>query len=201
MGVDGDAKSVALGVPYLTPFAFGKCGLVLPRYPKTRVLLAYRKGDPNDPIDLGALWQSGHVPTGAAMGDWWLSLPAKLDGDPLASADDSETSSDHDKYSGKISQDLIDAAGRRAIDVATLRIRAGSDTLNDVGTKITPAPDGSALVIEHTKNGNTASITIKDDASIEMSSSTKITFTSQGDIEMHAQNVKVHVSGKMDVAS
>lgn len=201
VNVDHLSKVQATGVPYLTPFAFGKCGLVLPRYPKMRVLLAYRKGDAHDPIDVGAVWQSGHAPPNAAMGDWWLSLPAKLDGDPDASAPDDDDDSPPADYSGKISQDLTDARGRRAIDVATLRIRACGDTLENAGTKITPAPDGSALVIEHTKNGKTASITIKDDASIEINSDTKITFTSQGDIEMHAANVKVHVSGKMDVAS
>lgn len=201
VNVDHLHKVQATGVPYLTPFAFGKCGLVLPRYPKMRVLLAYRKGDANDPIDVGALWQSEHTPPNASMGDWWLSLPAKLDGDPAATATDDDDASPPDDYSGKVSQDLTDARGRRAIDVSTLRIRACSDTLEDVGTKITPTPDGSALVIEHTKNGKTASITIKDDSSIEISSDTKITFTSQGDIEMHAANVKVHVSGKMDVAS
>ena len=132
MDVYRDAKSVALGVPYLTPFAFCKCVLVLPRYPKTRVLLAYPKGYPNYPIDLCALWQSCHVPTGAAMSYWWLSLPAKLYCDPLASAYYSDTSSYHYYYSDKISQDLIYAACLRAIYVATLLIRASSDTLNDV---------------------------------------------------------------------
>jgi hypothetical protein len=186
-------------VPYVTPFAFGKCGLVLPRYPNTRVLLAYRKGDPNDPIDIGALWQSGHIPPNASPGDWWLSLPARVDGTPPSSVEDTDTSTKD--YDGKISQDLIDGAGHRALEVSTLRIRVGADMLSDVGNKVTPAPDGTACVIEHTKNGKSATITIKDDASIEISSDTGISFTTKGDIEMKAANVNVHVSGHMDVAS
>jgi hypothetical protein len=62
------------GVPYATPWAWGKCGLVLPRYPGTRVVVAHRQGRPNDPIDVGALWESGHGPD-SEPGDWWLILP------------------------------------------------------------------------------------------------------------------------------
>ncbi|MEK8105538.1 hypothetical protein NKG94_11055 [Micromonospora sp. M12] len=47
---------------YLTPFAWGGCGLILPRYPGTRVALAYRNGAPDDPVEVGALWPTGHAP-------------------------------------------------------------------------------------------------------------------------------------------
>ena len=206
--IDRDSYNVLDGIPYLTPFALGSCGLVLPRYPNTRVLLAYRKGDASDPVDIGALWQTGHVPANAAAGDWWLSLPAYDAGTNIpVSIEDTDTDG-HD-YDGKISQDLIDANGQRAIDVATLRIRAGADSLDKTGTKVTTAPSGTAIVIEHTKNGKTASITINDDASIEIKSDTKITFTSSeidmnvvqnGNLNISAANVTVKVSGHMDVS-
>jgi hypothetical protein len=196
---DEKARQKLAGVPYATPFAFGKCGLVLPRYPNTRVLLAYRKGDPHDPVDIGSLWQSGHIPPNAEPGDWWLSLPARVGTAPPSTIEDSDTATND--YDGKISQDLIDGAGHRAIEVTTLHIRVGADLLSDAGQRVTLAPDDTALVIEHTKNGKSARITIKDDASIEISSDTKISFTTQGDIEMHAANVNVHVSGHMDVGS
>jgi hypothetical protein len=196
---DEKGRQAVAGVPYLTPFALGKCGLVLPRYPNTRVMIAYRRGDPHDPVDIGALWQSGHIPPKTEPGDWWLSLPARVGGTPPSSIDDTDTATND--YDGKISQDLIDGQGQRALEVTTLRIRVGADLLSDAGNRVTPAPDGTAVVIEHTKNGKSASITIKDDSSIEISSDTKITFTTQGNIEMKAANVNVHVSGRMDVAS
>jgi hypothetical protein len=198
--IDRDSYGDVTNIPYLTPFALGKCGLVLPRYPNTRVLLAYRKGNASDPIDVGSLWQTGHAPSNAAAGDWWLSLPAYGTGTQIPSTIDDADTDGHD-YDGKVSQDLIDGHGQRAIDVASLRIRAGADSLDEAGTKVTTAPSGTAIVIEHTKNGKTASITINDDASIEIKSDTKITFTSGGDIEMHAANVAVHVSGHMDVSA
>ena len=60
--VDPKRHTVFDDAPYATPFAFGKFGLVLPRYPGTRVLLVHRDGDSEDPVDVGALWTRGTAP-------------------------------------------------------------------------------------------------------------------------------------------
>ena len=63
--------------PYASPFAWGKFGLVLPRYPGMRVLLAHRNGDDDDLVDIGALWERGNAPA-SNPGDYWLILPAAI---------------------------------------------------------------------------------------------------------------------------
>ena len=103
------------GIAYVSPFAWGKCGLVLPRYPGTRVVLAHRNGRADDKLDIGAVWESGHGPV-SQPGDWWLSLPV-VDGAPPSSIGDKETPKEHN---GKVSQDLTDAAGNRWIEVGEL---------------------------------------------------------------------------------
>ena len=57
-----EAGAVFSAAAYATPFAWGKFGLVLPRYPGMRVLVAHRGGDHDDPIDVGALWERARRP-------------------------------------------------------------------------------------------------------------------------------------------
>ena len=181
----------ATGVTYLTPFAWGKFGLVLPQYPGTRVLVGYRGGAIDDPVALGALWESGTGPE-SEPGDWWLILPTGIDEAKRADLTDDQSASPN----GKASNDLIDAKGQRAIEVTKLTIRVGEDKVKDAGTRPTHGEDKIGVTIEH----KGAMVTIDDDGTITLKAAKNIVLdASSGDIELKAKNVKVSVSGSMDV--
>lgn len=183
----------ASGVPYTTPFAWGKCGLVLPRYPGTRVLVAHRGGRSDDPVDVGAVWESGHGPDSKA-GDWWLILPAGIPAQQRATLADSATPQEH---TGPATNDLIDADGNRVIEVGELTVRIGRGQLNPAGNR--PARgEADAVTIEHAAKGS--KIVIKKDGTIEIHAAADMLLKADGDIKMEAQNVKVKVSGSMDVS-
>jgi len=135
----------AAGVPYLTPFAWGKTGLVLPRYPGMRVALTYNHFENNDPIDLGAIWQTGHGPEQAMPGDWWLSLPAE---DPVGNAPSDKTTGPPQDYSGKCSHDMIDSNGNRVIEVGALIVRIGKQRLPDAGKRPDDPEEKDSVTIE-----------------------------------------------------
>jgi hypothetical protein len=180
------------GVPYATPFAWGKTGLVLPRYPGTRVVLVHRDGRPEDAIDIGALWESGKGPDSEA-GDWWLILPVGVAQSARATLPDTQQTTDAPT---KATNDLIDAEGNRIIEVGELTVRV-TDQLSSPGTRPQRAGDSGSVTIEHTGG---ASIVMKSDGSIEITG-TKLTIDAgSGDIEMKANNVKVSVTSSMDVS-
>jgi hypothetical protein len=178
-------------VPVVTPFAFGGYGLVLPRYPGSRVLLADAGGG-REVVDLGGVWEAGVSPP-AQPGDWWLLLPLSRPTDDLTSDDDASPPT-----SDVASHDLIDSDGRRLIEVAGLTLRV-IDTPTRCDTRPDPG-DVGAVVIENTKNGTTARLEIKDDGSITITGSSISIDAGDGDITMKAANVKVKVSGTMDVS-
>jgi hypothetical protein len=169
------------GVPYLSPFAWGKCGLVLPRYPGTRVFLQNRLGHRHDAIDVGAIWESTHGPD-SDPGDWWLILPVGVQN--KSSVGDSVTPQDH---SGNATNDLIDADGNRVIEVGELTIKVGRQ-LSAAGTRPTRATDADSITIEHTK-GN-ARLVIKDDGTVILSGK-DIKITASNEITLAANKVKV----------
>ncbi len=195
LDIDRTQRNEAVGVPYATPVAWGPCGLVLPRYPGTRVIVVHRDGDGTDPIDVGAGWQDGDGPTNAQLGDFWLSLPAFSDAPPASLGDDESPSS----YGGNVVNDLIDASGNRAIEMSTFVLRVGTEMLKAAGTRPAAATD-PVFSVEHTKSGKTARIAINADASITIHSDAGLTFETTGDITMKANNVNVGVSGTMDVS-
>jgi hypothetical protein len=198
-GMPGEVRRVPItsdqhgelnGIPVVTPFAYGGYGLVLPRYPGARVLLADTGGG-RDVMDLGGVWEDGVAPP-AKPGDWWLVLPISLSADDLG--DDSDPAP---PTSDDASHDLIDADGRRIVEVAGLTLR-----VIDQPTKCDQRPDPGdtgTVVIENSKDGSSAQIVIKSDGSITISGK-KITLDAgSGDISMNAANVKVKVTGTMDV--
>ncbi|MFL6139704.1 MAG: hypothetical protein ACJ74O_18175 [Frankiaceae bacterium] len=182
----------ARDVPYLTPFALGNYGLVLPRYPGTRVLLASAGAGDSDLVDVGALWPRDGGPPSEA-GDYWLVLPIGL----VQREDIGE--SDGWVGDGAASHDLVDADGTRVIETKRFVVRV-TDQPSDCTKRPKPgAPDGAVLI--ETKSGNgAAQILLKDDGSITITG-TKIALDSgQGDITLTAANVKVSVTGTMDVS-
>lgn len=180
-------------VAYATPFAWGKCGLVLPRYPGTRVLVSYRNGSRHDPVEVGALWESGHGPDSKA-GDWWLILPVGIPENERASIADDATPKEH---TGKVSQDLIDADGNRVIEVGELTLRVGRDKLKKAGERPARGQQDS-ITIEHASGQ--ATITIDKDGKVSIKAKNIELDAGGGDITMNAANVKVKVTGSMDVS-
>jgi hypothetical protein len=188
-----DAPSRLNGLPYLTPFAWGKAGLVLPRYPGTRVLVGHAGGSVDDAIEVGALWESGHGPESQA-GDWWLILPAAVEASGRQSVEDGETPQEP---SQKATNDLIDADGARVIEVGRLTVRVQPGKLSAPGTR-PAAPDDSAeqVTIEHESGSR---IVIKDNGDIVIDSKNDLTISAKSTITLEADDVRVKVTNTMDV--
>jgi hypothetical protein len=191
----------ASDVPYATPFAWGSCGLVLPRYPGTRLLVSHRDGRPDEPIDVGALWREGEGPK-AEAGDWWLILPVGASTAAPATETTAPTA-----HTGQVTQDLIDASGNRWIEAGELTIRIGTGQLKTAGDRPDDPPNRGGLTILHPDSE--AKIEIKSDGTITIESPKKLELTGKDgiaisapdkDVTIDAANVNVTVSGAMDVS-
>jgi hypothetical protein len=181
-------------VPYLTPFGWGHYGLVLPRYPGTRVLLGYAGGGPGDLIDLGSVWERGGGPP-AKAGDYWLVLPVGL------VQREHMTDGDGTAPDRRATHDLIDADGTRLIETTRFVIRVTDDPTACTSRPDSDAEEGSVLIQTKPSSGGGASIELKDDGSVTVTaSSITLDTAGQGDITLKANNVKVQVSGTMDVS-
>ncbi len=187
------SSAPAEAAPYATPFAWGKCGLVLPRYPGTRVVVVHPDGSSDDPIDIGALWESGKGPD-SQPGDWWLILPVDVPQAQRGSLQDTDTPQEH---TGKVTQDLIDAEGNRVIEAGELTIRVGRADLKSAGQR--PARgDTDSVTIEHT--GGKAKVVIDQNGKVTITAkSIVLDAGSDGTISMTAKKVDVQVSDCMDV--
>jgi hypothetical protein len=188
--VDRQPRALLGGIPYVTPFAWGRCGLVLPRYPGTRVLLGHHLGHEDDPVELGALWESGHGPD-SQPGDWWLILPA---GVPSAQRQFLQPGQVPQEPSGTATNDLTDADGNRVIEVGKLTVRIGQELLNAPGTR--PEPAEGAVTIEHEKGSR---IVIKQNGDIVIHSEGALSLAAKTTLTLEADDVKVKVRNAMDV--
>ncbi len=174
-GADAVAPSVETNVdqatqlhrkPISSPFAWHKCGLIIPVYEGMRALLAHNRGLVNDAIVTGFLWseQPSYKRPKNEQGDYWLCLPTELD-------------SSTKQPTGKGVNDLTDKNGLRVIQAKGLKIFVGKDKLPDVGER--PAvPDAQTIVIEHESG---AKITIGSDGGvkIEAAGGKEITLTNR----------------------
>lgn len=181
----------AAGVAYLTPFAWGRCGLVVPHYFGSRVLLAHRNGDRGDPVVLGALWASGEAPA-SQPGDWWLSLPVGAAGAWAAGNDEAVP----EAHTGPVAQDLIDKDGNRVIEVGELTVRVRREGLKNAGER-PERGDADTITIEHA-DGN-ARIAIAADGSVRISGSS-IELSTGGELKLSADRVRVETTNGMDVS-
>lgn len=165
-----DDSAQLFNKPIASPFAFHKCGLIVPVYPKMRALLAHNLGLTNDAVVAGFLWSENPrlEPPANHDGDYWLCLPTALtDGLP----------------SGKGVNDLTDSAGERVIQAKGIKIFVGSDKLPDVG-KRPDVPSGldGTIVVEHEKG---ATITITSDGAITIQTTNQdITLTTGSDVSL-----------------
>jgi hypothetical protein len=182
----------AAGSAYLSPFAWGKCGLVLPRYPGTRVLVSHRGGERDDAIDVGALWESGKGPD-SQPGDWWLILPIGVPQSERQTLADEATPKEH---SGTVSQDLIDADGTRIIEAGDFTLRIGRGAMKSAGARPSRG-EADSITIEHSDAGS--KIVMKKDGTISIEGK-NIEMKATSNISLDAVNVNVSVSGSMNVS-
>lgn len=172
--------------PYLTPYAFGGTGLVVPHYPGMRVVSLHYGGERQNAVVTGALWETGSAPR-SHLGDWWLSLPTNLagTGDKGESAGDPATAP---RPTGAASHDLIDGEGGRVIQVRGLTISIGEALMKPVGERPDDA-QANQVVIENA--AAKARISIDDKGNIEISTgadltlaANKITLRTQTSVEV-----------------
>lgn len=186
-------NAVRMDIPYASPFAWGKCGLALPRYPGMRVVLGHRRALDQDAVDLGAIWESGDGPD-AQPGDWWLSLPVGVDQSARSTAADSDSPVG---WRGAVTQDLTDADGNRMIELGSLVVRVGRNQLRSAGIRPDPPAEADSITIEHAGGG--ASIVMKQDGSIVIKGTSITIDAGTGNVSIKANKVDVQVADSMDV--
>lgn len=141
--------------PISAPFAWYKCGLIVPVYQGMRALLAHNRGSVNDAIVTGFLWseepQHEFARPKNEDGDYWLCLPTELD-------------SNTEQPTGKGVNDLTDKSGLRTIQAKGLHIFVGDKKLPAVGER-PDVPDAQTIVIEHESG---TKITIGSDGAVKI---------------------------------
>jgi len=163
--------------PIASPFAFHRCGLIVPVYPKMRALLAHNAGLVNDAVVAGFVWPENPAqerPENLA-GDWWLCLPTDLDSNGLPT--------------GKGVNDLTDGKGCRVVQARGVQILVAGDALPDVGKRPTP-PAVDTLVIEHQSG---AKISIDKDGKIKIETSGKELSLTNGSVSLTLNGSSVEV--------
>jgi hypothetical protein len=159
--------------PVVSPFAWHKCGLVVPVYPGMKALLSHNLSLPNDALVTGFLWSEKPAlePPKSKEGDWWLCLP--IDFDPSSPPSDGT----------KAVNDLIANNGKRVIEVKGLKITVGKDSLGGVGARPVEGNDDE-FVIEH---GSGTKLMIGSDGSVSIKASKvsiKGDVTIEGNVEI-----------------
>ncbi|UPJ53436.1 hypothetical protein IVB30_20230 [Bradyrhizobium sp. 200] len=185
---DAVAPSVAVAIkegatqlrdkPVASPFAWHKCGLMVPVYPGMRAVLAHNRGLVNDAIVNGFVWAENplHDRPKNHPGDYWLCLPTQL--------------GPGDQPVGKGVNDLTDKGGYRVIQAKGLRILVSADGLPSVGERPDPPADTN-LVIEH-ESGTV--ISIDTSGAISISTKNKDLSFSNGAVTMKLSGASVEVT-------
>jgi hypothetical protein len=172
--------------PFVSPFAWDRCGLVVPVYPTMRAVLVHNGGRVNDALVAGFVWAeaTGHTAPKNKAGDYWLCLPTELDGDGAPT--------------GGGVNDLTDGAGLRVIQAKGLKIQVAANGLPPVGDRPdVPADLPSTLVIEHeagttiTVDSDGAVTITTDGQAITLTDGTASLVIAGGSIELNANAVKV----------
>ncbi len=166
--------------PIASPFAWHKCGLIVPVYAGMRALLAHNLGLVNDAVVAGFLWseQPTYDRPKNKEGDYWLCLPT-----------DFEEGGDK-RPKGKGVNDLTDKSGLRVIQAKGLHIFVGNDKLPDVGERPDP-PDAQTIVIEH-ESGTT--ITIANGGAVSIETKSKDISLTNGSVTLKLGSSGVEVS-------
>jgi hypothetical protein len=159
--VEAEDKQLFRNKPVVSPFAWHRCGLVVPVYPGMKALLGHNMNLTDDALVSGFIWSEKPTiePPKSKDGDWWLCLPIDFGtANPLPN-------------STKAVNDLIANDGKRVIELKGLKITIGADKLSEIGNRPTEGADDE-LLIEH-KSG------------------TKIQISSDGSLTIEAQKISV----------
>ncbi|WP_207537833.1 hypothetical protein [Sabulicella rubraurantiaca] len=188
----GDRAVQREAVASLSPFAWGACGLALPRYPGMRVMLGYRNGNHADPFEMGATWGPGQR-MNPRPGDWWLCLPRDASTSALENGDMQGHEPGPD---AKATHDLIDAAGNRVIQVGKLTLRIGQDDNAKAGTR--PTSHGAAFAICHS---DTKAVISMDQDGVITITGKNITLDAgtDGKVSIKAKDVDISVQNRVSV--
>ena len=171
--VEEKEKQLLRNKPIVSPFAWHKCGLVVPVYPGMKALLSHNRNLPDDALVTGFLWSEKPTiePPKSKAGDWWLCLPIDFGG------------SNPPPDSTKAANDLIANNGKRVIEVKGLKITIGNDKLTNIGLRPAEGKDDEFL-IEH-KSGTKLKIAADGSLSIEAQTiSFKGDVTFEGNVEI-----------------
>jgi hypothetical protein len=154
VAVQQDEEKLYRTKPIISPFAWYKCGLVVPVYKGMKAVLGHNLNLKDDAMVAGFTWSQtpSFPPPASRTGDWWLCLPVDLSGDNPPT---DQT---------KAANDLTANSGHRTIEVKGLRIVVGESKLGNVGIRPTEANDDE-LLIDH----KSAQIKIGSDGTIEIS--------------------------------
>jgi hypothetical protein len=168
-----DEKKIFRNKPMVSPFAWHKCGLVVPVYQGMKALLDHNLNLADDALVTGFIWSEKPTiePPKSKAGDWWLCLPIDVG------------SANPPPDSTKAANDLIAGNGKRVIEVRGLKLTVGSDKLKNIGGRPSEGGDDEFL-IEHT-SGTT--IKIADDGSLKIEAKTisvKGDVTIEGNLEI-----------------
>ncbi len=167
--------------PIASPFAWHKCGLVVPVYPKMRALLAHNRGSVNDAVVTGFLWAENprYEPPKNEPGDYWLCLPTGV-------------KPNDEQPKGKGVNDLTDKDGRRVVQAKGLHILVGSESLPPVGER-PKVPDDldDTIVIEHQSG---TKITITGDGAVKIETDNQDISLTNGGVTLSLSGSAVNVS-------
>jgi hypothetical protein len=147
--------------PMVAPFAWNRCGLVVPVYQGMRAVAVHNRYLREDALMDGFIWTEQMDPPPNNAGDWWLCLPVNPRTDRPPDTGDAAAN------------DLTGVDGRRVIELKGLRIVAGQG--GQLGTRPTLGTDGT-VEIEHSSG---AKITVaNNEISLHVGSRTlKVTGT------------------------
>lgn len=163
--VETDDQQLLRNKPLVAPFAWRKCGLVVPVYPGMKALVGHNLGLADDALVTGFIWseEPAFEPPSNQPGDWWLCLPVDFD----ASSPPGDNT--------RAANDLTANNGKRVIEVKGLKITVGSSRLGTVGARPGEGGDDEFL-IEH-QSGTTLKIAADGSLSI-----TAATISLKGDV-------------------
>jgi hypothetical protein len=167
--------------PVASPFAFHRCGLVVPVLPGMRAVLAHNRGLANDAVVNGFVWpeRPAYTPPKNEPGDWWLCLPTELDGKGLPT--------------GKGVNDLTDRTGLRVLQATGMRVSVGRKLLPDVGDRPdVPGDLAAKLLVEH-ESGTT--VTVAPDGAVTIDAGSKALTLRSGSAAITLDNGKITLSG------
>lgn len=145
--IDQDDGHVYANKPIASPFAWRKCGLMVPIYPGMKSVIAHNRGVSSDGFVSGFIWSNdpNYAPPSVTTGDWWLTLPIDFD------------SSQPPQDSAKVVNDLTANDGRRFIDAKGLKISVGSNALGTLGSRPTLGNADECTIV----HSSGAAITLK----------------------------------------